>query len=61
VIVLLDVNFTVKGTGITVQNMDAAHLWHFDDEGMLVKFGERFDTHQQWLAYGGSKTSNTEG
>jgi hypothetical protein len=49
---LLDANFTVKATGIQVKSVDEVHIWHFDADGMIVKFGHRVDTHQQWQACG---------
>jgi ketosteroid isomerase-like protein len=50
VIALLDAQWTHKDTGKFVDNQDAIHIWHFNPEGMVVKFGHRVDTHSHWLA-----------
>jgi len=51
VIALLDVNCTDKKTGKAVQNVDEIHIWHFDPDGMVTKFGHRVNTHAMWLAH----------
>lgn len=50
VVVLVDIEFTVKSTGKKVIEEDEVHLWHFDSEGKVVRFRHRVDTHQHHLA-----------
>ena len=54
VIVLMDVQWTHKGTGKYVDNEDAINIWHFNSEGKVAKFGHRGDTHRHWLAIPGN-------
>jgi ketosteroid isomerase-like protein len=50
VIVLIDVDLTVKATGKRVTEQDEVHIWQFDSAGRVVRFGHKVDTHQHWLA-----------
>ena len=50
VLAMLDVQCTVKDTGKFVDHRDIIHIWHFNAEGKVVKFGHRLDTHSMWLA-----------
>lgn len=55
VVALIDVELTVKATGIRVTEVDETHIWHFNSQGQVIKFGHRLDTHRHWLAYQGEK------
>lgn len=57
VVVLIDVELIVKATGIKVVEEDETHIWHFNAQGQVVKFGHRLDTHRHWLAYKGGSGS----
>ncbi len=51
VVVLLDVDFTVKATGKRVAEEDEIHVWRFDAEGKVARFRHGVDTHLHQLAY----------
>lgn len=51
VVVLLDVEFTVRSTGKGVSEEDQIHIWRFSPEGKVIRFRHRADTHQHELAY----------
>ena len=51
VVVLLDVEFTVKATGKRVFEEDEIHIWWFDAEGKVARFRHRVDTQLHQLAY----------
>jgi ketosteroid isomerase-like protein len=51
VVVLIDVEFTVKATGKPVVEEDEIHVWRFDAEGKIVRYRHGVDTHQHQLAY----------
>ena len=53
VVVLIDVELTVKSTGRRIVEQDEIHIWHFDTQGRITKFGHKVDTHQHWIACGG--------
>jgi ketosteroid isomerase-like protein len=53
VVVLIDVELTVKATGIKITEEDETHIWYFNSQGQVIKFGHRLDTHRHWLAYQG--------
>lgn len=50
VVVLIDLEVVVKATGRPVEEKDEVHIWHFDDEGKVMRFCHRVDTHKHWLA-----------
>lgn len=50
VVVLIDVALIVKATGRSVIEEDEVHIWHFDDEGRVIRYCHKVDTHQHWLA-----------
>lgn len=50
VVVLIDVELIVKATGIKIIEEDETHIWYFNSEGQVIKFGHRLDTHRHWLA-----------
>lgn len=51
VIALIDVEFTVKATGRTVSQLDEAHIWRFNSEGLVVNFRHRVDTQAHHQAF----------
>jgi ketosteroid isomerase-like protein len=53
VVVLIDVELTVKATGRRIVEEDEVHIWHFDQNGRIIRFAHKVDTHQHWLACGG--------
>ena len=53
VVVLLDVGFIVKSTGVAITEEDEVHIWHFDDQGLVTRFTHRVDTHKHWAALQG--------
>lgn len=52
VVSLCDVEFTVRGSGSKVTEVDEVHLWHFDDEGLVARFRHRADTLAHARAFG---------
>ena len=50
VVVLLDVEFTVRATGKSVAEEDQAHIWSFDEQGRITRFRHRVDTQKHALA-----------
>ena len=52
VVVLIDVDLTVKATGRRVTEEDEVHIWYFDGDGRVSRFGHKVDTHQHWIACG---------
>lgn len=51
VVALIDVEFSVKATGKKVSQVDEAHIWRFNSEGLVTNFRHRVDTHAQHLAF----------
>ncbi|NJN74902.1 MAG: SnoaL-like domain-containing protein [Limnothrix sp. RL_2_0] len=56
VVALIDVELTVKATGVKVIEEDETHIWHFNMQGQVIKYGHRLDTHRHWLAYKGENS-----
>ena len=50
VVVLIDIEFTVRATGKRVAEEDEVHIWYFDDQGKVARFRHRVDTQQHVLA-----------
>lgn len=50
VVVLLDVEFTVKQTGKRVVEEDEIHIWRFDAQGLVSRFKHGVDSHRHQLA-----------
>ncbi|GAB4042202.1 MAG: hypothetical protein Fur0014_14270 [Rubrivivax sp.] len=46
VVDLVDLEFTVRATGKRVIEVDEAHIWRFDEQGLVQRFRHRADT---WL------------
>jgi hypothetical protein len=57
VVVRIDVELTVKATGTPIVEEDEVHIWYFDSQGRVTRFGHKLDTHQHWLACGGARDS----
>ena len=53
VVVLVDLDATVRSTGRPVVEEDEVHIWRFDSRGQVRQFRHRADTHQQWKAFKG--------
>lgn len=53
VVALIDLEATVRSTGLRVVEADEVHIWHFDKNGRAIKFRHRADTHQHWAAFTG--------
>jgi uncharacterized protein len=53
VVVLIDVDLIVKATGRRVVEEDEVHIWYFNSQGQVNKFGHKLDTHRHWAAYSG--------
>lgn len=51
VVVLIDLDATVRTTGKRVVEEDEVHIWRFGDDGLVARFRHRADTHLQWTAY----------
>lgn len=54
VVVLVDVEATVRATGRRLLEEDEVHIWRVRD-GKVVRFRHRVDTHQHQLAYEGKE------
>jgi uncharacterized protein len=50
VVCLFDVDARVKDTENRIMEEDEVHIWYFNEQGKVVKFRHRADTHQHWLA-----------
>ena len=57
VVVTVDVEATVRKTGIRFEEPDEVHLWHFGDDGLATRFRHRVDTLQQLRAWQGSSAA----
>jgi ketosteroid isomerase-like protein len=53
VVALIDVEATVKATGKRYVEEDEVHIWYFDENGKVVRFRHRVDTHQHYQAWRG--------
>jgi ketosteroid isomerase-like protein len=53
VVVLVDLEATVRATGRRVSEVDEVHIWRFDEAGLVSAFRHRADTYLQWAAYHG--------
>jgi uncharacterized protein len=54
VVALIDLEGTVRATGIRLVETDEVHIWHFDDTGRVARFRHRADTHLHWTAFHGA-------
>jgi ketosteroid isomerase-like protein len=50
VVALIDFAVVVKANGRSIVEEDEVHIWHFDDQGRVIRFCHRLDTHKHWLA-----------
>jgi hypothetical protein len=50
VVVLIELEFTVKATGRKVVEEDETHIWHFGPDGLVSRFRHRVDTYRHWAA-----------
>ena len=51
VVVLLDVDLTVRRTGRRIVEEDEIHVWRFDADGRVVRHRHGVDTHLHQLAW----------
>lgn len=51
VVVLLDLEVTVKATGRRIVEEDERHIWHFDGDGQVVRFRHLVDSYQHAMAH----------
>jgi ketosteroid isomerase-like protein len=51
VVVLVDVDATVKKSGRRFSEDDELHLWRFDTQGRVVRFRHGVDTHKHVQAF----------
>ena len=51
VVVLLELEGTVRATGRRIVEEDEVHIWRFNAEGKVKRFRHRADTHQHWTAF----------
>lgn len=51
VIALIDVEFTVRSANRRVTEEDEVHIWHFNKNGKVRKFGHKVDSYQHWAAF----------
>lgn len=54
VLVLIDVHMIVKANGNDIFEEDAIHIWRFNEQGKVVRFRNRCDTHQHMLSLHGT-------
>lgn len=57
VVVLVDIEATVRKTGLRVAEIDEVHIWHFGDDGLVTRFRHRADTLKQLRAWQGSSAA----
>ncbi len=50
VVVIFDIECVVKANGKTLKEVEETHIWHFNDEGKVIRFRHDADTLQQYLA-----------
>lgn len=50
VVVLVNLEATVRATGRTVTEQDEVHIWTFNQAGKVSRFGHRLDSYQHWAA-----------
>lgn len=50
VVVLIDLEATVRSTKRRIMEEDEVHIWHFDAKGKVSRFRHRADTFQHWAA-----------
>ena len=54
VVVLLELEASVKSTGKRIVEEDEVHIWYFDDKHRVTRFRHRVDTQQHLAAYRGA-------
>ena len=54
VVVLLELEASVKTTGKRIVEEDEVHIWYFDDKHRVTRFRHRADTQQHLAAYRGA-------
>ncbi len=54
VIGMVNVEATVKATGVRVDEPDEIHIWTFNEAGQVTGFRHKVDTRQHQLAFAGA-------
>ena len=54
VVALIDLEATIRKTGLRLQELEEAHIWHFGDDGLVSRFRHRTDTLKHLRAWQGS-------
>ena len=54
VVVLLDLEATVKANGRRIREEDEVHIWYFDEKNRVTRFRHRADTQQHLAACRGA-------
>ena len=57
VVALIDVDVTIRKTGLRVQEIDEVHIWHFGDDGLVTRFRHRADTLKHLRAWQGTSAA----
>ena len=50
IVVLVDIDATVRATGRAIHEENEVHLWHFNQDGLVARFRHRVDTLQHEIA-----------
>ncbi len=53
VLVLIELEASVRTTGRRIKEEDEVHIWYFDAAGKVSRFRHRVDTHQHQMAFSG--------
>ena len=53
VVVLSELAMVLKANGRSIVEEDEVNIWHFNDQGRVIRFCHRLDTHKHWLALQG--------
>lgn len=57
VVAVVDVDATVRKTGLRAREVDEVHIWHFGDDGLVTRFRHRADTLKQLRAWQGDSAA----
>jgi ketosteroid isomerase-like protein len=52
VVVIFSIDCIVRSTGLWIHEREEPHIWHFNDEGRVIRFRHAADTHLQRVALG---------
>lgn len=57
VVVVVDVDATVRKTGLPAEEIDEIHIWYFGDDGLVTRFRHRVDTLKHLRAWQGTSAA----